>query len=114
MTVDHSKPGVLTSQSELQVSDPAQRSEILHALESILHDVCDQSILVNGSAVEADFDDTTIVLKLRIEGDSFVQADRITQKVIESLVELINAGASHGRHAAHLDVQQMSQTLVPA
>lgn len=114
MTVDHSKPGVLTSQSELEVSEPALRSEILRALEGVLANVSDHPMLVGGSAAEAEFDDTTIVLELQIKGDSFVQADKITQKVIDSLVELINARSSSGQDAARPGVQQMSQTLVPA
>lgn len=115
MSADHTKPGVLTSRSELDVSDSSLRSEILGVLEGILADFsADHPMLVAGEAVAADFDDTTIVLELRISGESFVQADRVTQNVIGSLVDFINTRSPSEQNTARPRVQQMSQTLVPA
>ncbi|MGP4915567.1 hypothetical protein ACTXJ9_07665 [Brachybacterium tyrofermentans] len=115
MTVDHAKPGVLTSRSELEVSDASQRADVLSVLRELLEGLPGTNpMLIDAGAVEADFDDTTIVLHLKISGSSFVQAERVSQNVIQSLSELISGSPSEKSDSAQPAVQQMSQTLVPA
>lgn len=115
MTADHTKPGILTSRSELEVSDAMQRANVLNVLQGILADLKGDGPLIDGRATAADFDDETIVLEFEIAGSSFVQAEQISHNVIRSLSEHIRALPSDDRGAGRTTaVQQMSQTLVPA
>ena len=114
MTVDHTKPGILTSRSELEVSDSTQRADVLRVLNGLLEELKGSGPLLDARAVEADFDHTTIVLDLEISGNSFIQAEKISQNIIQSLSELINERPSAGRKTGQPAFQQMSQTLVPA
>lgn len=114
MATEHESPEVMSSRSELEVSDPARRNDILAVLRGVLADLAtDHRSPVEGSAHEADFDGATIILHLRISGVFFVRADQATQHVIGTLVERIDGCSWTGWGAAPPAVRQMSQTLVP-
>lgn len=115
MAAEHTSPEFLASRSELVVSEPSWRVDVLGILQNLLKRAADSHpLLVTGSAVEAAFDEATTILDLEIEGTSFVRADRVSRNLIRSLGERISDHFSAGQSAASPTVQQMSQTIVPA
>lgn len=112
MTMDAINHGVLMSESELEVSDATQRDRVLQILKGFQNIILDNPMVKN-VYIEPGVDEATIILKLCISGKSFVEADRISKKMIESLSEHINNNEAKSFPPQSPRFEQMSQTLMP-
>lgn len=113
MTTNPHRPGVLRSVFELEVSNSAQRDNIAAHLRSLIGEFTDTHPRLESGKVNTGYNDVTILVELRIKGQSFREADAITQNLIRSLQEIVDRQSPMPPNSAPR-VEQMNQSLVPA
>lgn len=113
MNTHRGRPGILRSESELEVSDPTLRKHVKDAIKDVLSQVASQNPRIISFGISDMAQPEYLLLTLEIEGRSFDQADRITQTLVNSLCELISGPEGSIPHMG-ARIEQASQTLVPA
>lgn len=113
MNTHRANPGVLRSETELEVSDPAFRTEVSRAIRQVLSEVAAQDRRILEFDISILDDATSILLTLKIQGRNFAQADRVTRTLVDSVCALVSdQGGPLSEPGAKLE--QASQSLVPA